>query len=104
MDALAFLAKVPLFSGVLKEAQLAFLAKESRPAFFRAGTRLMRQGDFGGAMFAITEGDGGATFFEPDGPGQVGGMPGLRGRAGGVWHFIRERLATQLADLRQGAC
>jgi CRP/FNR family cyclic AMP-dependent transcriptional regulator len=86
MDALANLAKVPLFAGALDEKQLAFLAKESRPAFFLAGTRLMSQGDFGGSMFVITEGKVGVTFVDADareqsvatlGPGDVVGEMSL---------------------------
>jgi CRP/FNR family cyclic AMP-dependent transcriptional regulator len=86
MDALASLAKVPLFADALDEKQLAFLAKESRPAFFLAGTRLMSQGDFGGSMFVITEGKVGVTFVDADareqsvatlGPGDVVGEMSL---------------------------
>src|SRR6185503_3469518 len=86
MDALASLAKVPLFADALDEKQLAFLAKESRPAFFRGGTRLMSQGDFGGSMFVITDGKVGVTFVDADareqsvatlGPGDVVGEMSL---------------------------
>jgi CRP-like cAMP-binding protein len=86
MDALEFLSKVPLFAEALDSAQLKFLAKESRPAFFRAGTRLMNQGDFGGSMFVIVEGKVGVTFVDADareqtvaslGPGEVVGEMSL---------------------------
>jgi CRP/FNR family transcriptional regulator, cyclic AMP receptor protein len=86
MDALAYLAKVPLFADALDEKQLAFLAKESRPAFFLAGTRLMSQGDLGGSMFVITDGKVGVTFVDADareqsvatlGPGDVVGEMSL---------------------------
>jgi CRP-like cAMP-binding protein len=86
MDALATLAKVPLFADALDEKQLAFLAKESRPAFFLPGTRLMNQGDLGGSMFVITEGKVGVTFVDADareqtvatlGPGDVVGEMSL---------------------------
>ena len=86
MDPGAFLAKIPLFSDALNAEQLAFLAKESRSAFFRAGTRLMNQGDFGGSMFVIVEGKVGVTFVDADareqlvatlGPGEVVGEMSL---------------------------
>ena len=85
-DAGAVLAKTPLFSDALNETQLAFLTKESRPAFFRAGTRLMNQGEFGGAMFVIVEGKVEVTFVDADareqlvatlGPGDVVGEMSL---------------------------
>lgn len=86
MDALAFLKNVPLFADALDEKQLAFLAKESRPAFFRAGTRLMSQGEFGGSMFVIAQGIVGVTFVDGDareqqvatlGPGEIVGEMSL---------------------------
>jgi CRP-like cAMP-binding protein len=86
MDARAFLSKIPLFAEALSEAQLSFLANESRPAFFRAGTRLMSQGEFGGAMFVITEGKVAVTFVDAEareqtvanlGPGDVVGEMSL---------------------------
>ncbi len=86
MDALTFLAKVPLFSEALNADQLAFLARESRPAFFLAGNRLVNQGEFGGSMFVIVEGSVGVTFVDVDareqsvatlGPGDVVGEMSL---------------------------
>lgn len=86
MDALVFLKNVSLFADALDEKQLAFLAKESRPAFFRAGTRLMSQGEFGGSMFVIAEGIVGVTFVDGDareqqvatlGPGEIVGEMSL---------------------------
>jgi CRP-like cAMP-binding protein len=86
MDAREFLSTVPLFANALTATQLGFLAKESRPAFFRAGTRLMNQGDFGGSMFVIVKGDVGVTFVDEDareqavatlGPGDVVGEMSL---------------------------
>jgi CRP-like cAMP-binding protein len=86
MDARAFLANVPLFADALNGEQLAFLAKESRPAFFRAGTRLMSQGEFGGSMFVIAEGIVAVTFVDADareqqvatlGPGEIVGEMSL---------------------------
>jgi CRP-like cAMP-binding protein len=67
MDALGFLASVPLFAQTLDAAQLRFLAGQSRPAFFRAGTLLMSQGEFGGAMFAIVEGEVSVSFLDARG-------------------------------------
>lgn len=86
MEPRDFLAKIPLFADALNAEQLAFLAKESRPAFFRAGTRLMSQGDFGGSMFVIAMGKVGVTFVDEDareqavatlGPGDVVGEMSL---------------------------
>ncbi len=64
MEANAFLKDVPLFAEVLGEEQLRFVAAQSRPAFFLAGTRLMTQGDFGGAMFVIVAGEVAVTFVD----------------------------------------
>jgi CRP-like cAMP-binding protein len=66
MDATAFLKEVPLFAGSLKDDQLQFLASQSRPAFFLAGTRLMTQGELGGAMFVIVSGEVAVTFLSAD--------------------------------------
>jgi len=86
MDVQEFLSKVPLFGNALTATQLGFLAKESRPAFFRDGTRLMNQGDFGGSMFVIVKGEVGVTFVDADareqavatlGPGDVVGEMSL---------------------------
>jgi len=63
-DAEAFLKQVSLFADVLGPDQLRYLAAQSRPAFFRAGTRLMSQGDFGGAMFVIASGEVAVTFTD----------------------------------------
>ena len=56
MDTHERLSTIPLFADALDDAQIRFLATESRPAFFLAGTRLMNQGDFGGSMFIIVKG------------------------------------------------
>jgi CRP-like cAMP-binding protein len=86
MDPREFLSKIPLFGDALNAEQLAFLAKESRAAFFRGGTRLMNQGDFGGSMFVIVDGQVGVTFVDGDareqtvatlGPGDVVGEMSL---------------------------
>jgi CRP-like cAMP-binding protein len=66
MEASAFLKEVPLFADALDDDQLRFLAAQSRPAFFLAGTRLMSQGDFGGAMFVIVSGEVAVTFADAD--------------------------------------
>lgn len=67
MDSAAILRTVPLFAEALSAEQLRLLASASRPAFFRAGTRLMTQGDFGGAMFVIVAGEVAVTFIAEDG-------------------------------------
>jgi CRP-like cAMP-binding protein len=86
MDTRDFLSKIPLFEGSLNAEQLGFLVRESRSAFFRDGTRLMNQGDFGGSMFVITEGKVGVAFVDQDareqnvatlGPGDVVGEMSL---------------------------
>ena len=66
MEIRAFLATVPLFTDTLSEEQLTSLAKESRAAFFRPGTLLMSQGDFGGSMFVIVRGEVRVTFLGED--------------------------------------
>jgi CRP-like cAMP-binding protein len=66
MEPSAFLKEVPLFAGSLKDDQLRFLAAQSRPAFFLAGTRLMSQGELGGAMFVIVSGEVAVTFLDAD--------------------------------------
>lgn len=71
MDPGAFLSKVSLFADALDAEQLHFLASQSRPAFFRAGTRLMSQGEFGGAMFVIVEGQVSVAFVDEDAREQV---------------------------------
>jgi len=66
-----FLANVPLFADALDQEQLAFLAAQSRPAFFRAETRLMSQGSFGGSMFVIVKGEVGVNFVDEHGREQA---------------------------------
>ena len=66
MDTDAFLKTVPLFAEALDDDQLRVLAAQSRSAFFRAGTRLMTQGEFGGAMFVIASGEVGVTFTDAE--------------------------------------
>ncbi|HEX9904290.1 MAG TPA: cyclic nucleotide-binding domain-containing protein [Propylenella sp.] len=66
MDAREVLSDVPLFAAALDDGQLGFLAGQSRPAFFRAGTRLMSQGDFGGSMFIIVRGEVAVNFADQD--------------------------------------
>ena len=86
MQAGEFLAKVPLFAKSLNAGQLAVLTKESRPAFFLAGSRLMSQGEFGGSMFVIVDGKVEVTFADGDareqtvatlGPGDIVGEMSL---------------------------
>lgn len=66
-----FLAGVPLFSEALNAEQLAFLAAQSRPAFFLADQRLMSQGSFGGSMYVIVSGEVGVSFVDEHGREQV---------------------------------
>lgn len=86
MEAREFLSTVPLFAEALNAVQLDLLARECRPAFFRDGTRLMNQGDFGGSMFVIAEGAVAVTFLDAEareqtvatlGPGDVVGEMSL---------------------------
>jgi len=71
MDAREVLLKVPLFSGALDEEQIGFLAAQAKPAFFRAETRLMSQGTFGGSMFVIASGVVGVAFVDENGREQA---------------------------------
>ena len=75
-------AATPLFADALDQEQLTFLASESRAAFFRAGTRLMNQGDFGGSMFVIVEGKVAVNFTDEERTRAAGGdaRQGRRGR------------------------
>ena len=66
-----FLAGVPLFFEALNAEQLAFLAAQSRPAFFLADQRLMSQGSFGGSMYVIVSGEVGVSFVDEHGREQV---------------------------------
>jgi CRP-like cAMP-binding protein len=86
VDSREHLAKIPLFADALDREQLAFLATQSRPAFFRAETRLMSQGSLGGSMFAIVEGEVSVNFVDEHGrertvahlgPGEVVGEMSL---------------------------
>jgi CRP/FNR family transcriptional regulator, cyclic AMP receptor protein len=86
MDAASILARTQLFADALETEQVGYLASQSRPAFFRAGTRLMNQGDFGGAMFVIVSGDVSVNLIGADdseravaklGPGDVVGEMSL---------------------------
>jgi len=71
LDARATLSGVPLFADTLDAEQLDFLAKQSRTAFFRADTRLMSQGSFGGSMFVIVEGEVSVNFVDEHGREQT---------------------------------
>ena len=81
-----FLAGVPLFAEALNAEQLAFLAGQSRPAFFLADQRLMSQGSLGGSMYVIVTGAVGVSFVDEHGreqsvttlgPGEVVGEMSL---------------------------
>ena len=87
----AFLEKVPLFADALDAEQLRFLAPQSRPAFFRAGTRLMNQGDFGGAMFVIATGEVAVTFVDEDAREQTVAKLGPRDVVGEMSLFTGDR-------------
>jgi CRP-like cAMP-binding protein len=71
MDARETLARVPLFADALDSEQIKFLASQSRPSFFRAGTRLMSQGDFGGSMFVIVTGEVSVNAVDRDAREQI---------------------------------
>jgi CRP-like cAMP-binding protein len=71
LDAHATLSGVPLFADTIDAEQLDFLAKQSRTAFFRADTRLMSQGSFGGSMFVIVEGEVSVNFVDEHGREQT---------------------------------
>ena len=91
MEPSEFLKEVPLFAGVLGEDELRFLAAQSRPAFFRAGTRLMTQGDFGGAMFVIAAGEVAVTFVDADAREQSVAKLGPRDVVGEMSLFTGDR-------------
>lgn len=67
MDPRDILSNVDLFSGALDAEEIAFLAGQSRPALFRADTRLMTQGSLGGSMFVIVEGEVNVNFVDEHG-------------------------------------
>jgi CRP-like cAMP-binding protein len=71
VEAREHLAKVPLFSDALDVEQVGFLASQSRPAFFRADTRLMTQGSLGGSMFVIVAGEVNVNFVDEHGREQT---------------------------------
>lgn len=50
------LRRFRLFADVLGPEQLDQLASQSRPCFFRAGSILMSQGDFGSSLYCIVDG------------------------------------------------
>lgn len=58
------LRRIHLFSDVLRHDQLDDLARDCSPRFFRAGSVLMRQGDFGTAMFCIDQGVVSVTYTD----------------------------------------
>ena len=73
MDARETLAATPLFADALDAEQLSSSPAQSRPAFFRADTRLMNQGDFGGSMFVIVEGKVAVSFTDEERARAAGG-------------------------------
>jgi NTE family protein len=97
MDSAEFLADVPLFAEALDEEQLRFLAAQSRPTFFRSGTRLMNQGDFGGAMFVIVTGEVSVTFVDEDAREQSVAKLGPRDIVGEMSLFTGDRRTATVA-------
>ncbi len=71
MEHRAFLATIPLFAETLDDEQLSFLAAQSRPALFRAHTRLMSQGSLGGSMFVIAKGEVSVNLVDEHGREQI---------------------------------
>lgn len=71
MEPREILTKVPLFADALDAEQIEFLAKQSRPALFRAETRLMSQGSFGGSMYVIVKGAVSVNFVDEHGREQT---------------------------------
>ena len=99
MEAAAFLSTIPLFADTLDAAQLRFLAQHSRPTFFRAGTRLMNQGDFGGAMFIIVEGSASVDFADEDGHEKSVAKLGPRDVVGEMSLFTGDRRTATVSAL-----
>lgn len=91
MEAETFLQEVSLFSEALDAEQLRFLADHSKPAFFRAGTPLMHQGDLGGSMFVIQEGQVAVTFVYGDARQQQVATLGPRDVVGEMSLFTGDR-------------
>ena len=54
-----------LFADVLSPAQLDELGSQCRACYFRPGSILMSQGDFGNSMFGILDGTVSVSFFDP---------------------------------------
>jgi CRP-like cAMP-binding protein len=99
MDPGAFLSTIPLFADALDTAQLRFLATQSRPAFFRAGTRLMNQGDFGGSMFVITAGNASVDFLDEKGREQRVATLGPQEVVGEMSLFTGDRRTATVSAL-----
>jgi CRP-like cAMP-binding protein len=86
MNAREILITTKLFAESLNADEIKFLAAQSRPAFFLAGTRLMNQGDFGGSMYVIVKGEVSVNLVDRDareqsvaalGPGDIVGEMSL---------------------------
>jgi CRP-like cAMP-binding protein len=99
MDAADFLRAVPLFAETLDEAKMRSLAAQSRPAFFRAGTNLMAQGEFGAAMFVITEGEVAVTFTDAEAREQTVAKLGPRDIVGEMSLFTGDRRTATVTAL-----
>ena len=101
MDAAAFLKEVPLFAGSLKDDQLRYLASQSRPTFFLPGTRLMSQGDLGGAMFVIVSGEVAVTFLDADSREQTVAKLGPKDVVGEMSLFTGDRRTATVSAVTQ---
>ena len=91
VDPEKFLAGVPLFAEALNAEQLAFLAGQSRPAFFLAEARLMSQGSLGGSMYVIVSGEVGVSFVDEHGREQPVATLGLGDVVGEMSLFTGDR-------------
>jgi CRP-like cAMP-binding protein len=100
-DPYRVLAKVALFADALDAAQLRRLASESRPAFFRAGTRLMNQGDFGGSMFVLVAGEVAVRFIDPNGREQAVATLGPGDVVGEMSLFTGDRRTATVVAVTQ---
>jgi CRP-like cAMP-binding protein len=97
LDARDFLKQVPLFANSLDAGQIDFLAEHSHFTFFRAGTLLMSQGDFGASMFAIAEGRVSVTFVDPEGREKVVATLGPRDVVGEMSLFTGDRRTANVS-------
>src|SRR5687768_2113947 len=64
MNSRAALQQIHLFADVLSPRQLDGFATRCKVRFFREGSILMHQGDFGSSMFGILHGRASVTFVD----------------------------------------